>query len=186
VRACDSASVRACDSASVRAYGSASVRAYGSASVEAYGSASVSATPFVAVQRHGDRAKVSGGVLIQIPPLDTAKQFCEFYGIKASRGTVTVYKAVGNSYTSEHGATYTPGGTTSCDDWSAEPRCGGGLHFSPRPFMARKYSGGPRFVACRVKLTDLVVIRDYGTPDKVKAPRCKVLYECNEDGEKLA
>jgi hypothetical protein len=190
VRAYGSASVRAYGSASVEAYGSASVEAYGSASVQAYDSASVQATNYVAVQRHPDRGyghpTVKGGVLIDIPAIKTPQDFCDFYGLKPTRGSVVLYKGVSDDFKSRHGASYQPGKSTMCADWSKEPCCGNGLHFSPRPWMARKYAPDcTRFVACRVKLTEVVVIVDYGTADKVKAPSCRVLFECDEDGQEI-
>jgi hypothetical protein len=187
VSASDSASVSASDSASVSASDSASVSAFDSASVSASGSASVRATPFVVVQRTGELAKVDGGVLIQIPEVKTTEQFFEYYGIKATRGTVTLYKLVDDKYLSAHGTSYKPGQKPSASDWDSEPCCGSGLHFSPRAFMARKYASPrfERFVACKVKVADIVVIDDYGTPDKIKARSCVVLYDCDEDGEKV-
>jgi hypothetical protein len=84
------------------------------------------------------------------------------------------------------GTSYQPGEKPSAPDWDPEPCCGAGLHFSPRAFMARKYAPlGKRFVACKVKVADIVVITDYGTPDKVKAKACQVLHECDEDGVEL-
>lgn len=162
---------------------SASVRASGSASVEAFDSVSVEATPHVAVQRHGTKAKVQGGVLIQIPELDTPGAWCEFYGVTVDDGHATLFKGVDNQLVSAHGTSYRPGDTVACDNWDPHDGCGNGLHFSPRPFMARKYVDAERFVACQVKLSDVVVISGYGLSDKVKAPGCVVLFECTEDGE---
>jgi hypothetical protein len=205
VSACDSASVRAYDSASVRAYGSASVRAYGSASVSAYdsasvsacdsasvsacdsasvsasGSASVRATPFVAVQSHGKHVKANGGVLIQIPELDTLKAWVGYYGLSTADGRVTVYKLVSDDLVSGHGTTYPVGEEVACDDWAPGAFCGNGLHFSPRPFMARAYFWeGTRFLECTVAAKDVVLLGD-----KLKAPSCRVVREVDEDGEPL-
>ena len=187
VKAFDSATVEAFGSATVRAFDSATVKAFDSATVKAFDSATVTAAPFVAVQRHGTKAKVNGGVLIQIPDIKTVEQFCEFYGLKLLRGSVVLFKCVGDDYVSAHGASYRPGEKPVAADWDPEPSCGNGLHFSPRPFMARRYApNGTRFVACLVKLADLVVINDgYGTPDKAKASRCSVLHEVDEDGERV-
>jgi hypothetical protein len=184
VRASDSASVEAYGSASVRASGSASVEAYDSASVEAYGSASVRASKYVAVQRHGTTPAVTGGVLIDIPPIESAQDFCDFYGLKPSRGAVVLFKLVDDSYVSGYGASYRPGEKTIAPDWDGGLNCcGSGLHFSPRPFMARRYSSGSRFVACRVRLADMVPITSHdGASDKCKAKACTVLFECDEDG----
>jgi hypothetical protein len=189
VRAYGSATVRAYDSATVEASDSATVRASGSATVRASGSATVEASRFVAVTRHGETAKVNGGVLIQIPPTDTPEAWADFYGLKVSRGTVVLFKAVDDEFRSGHGTTYTPGSKPSAPDWQDHDGCGNGLHFCPRPFMAHLYhTNATRFVACRVKLADLVVIGSYPgalPSDKVKAPSCTVLHECDEDGVKL-
>ena len=187
VRAYDSATVRAYGSATVRAYDSATVRAYDSATVRAYGSATVRASKYVAVHRHGDTPKVNGGVLIQVPACGDLAEFCEYYGIEVKRGKAILYKLVDDDFKSGHGTVYKPGKGASCDDWDARPQCGNGLHFSPRPIMARKYSNGSRFVACEVKVADAVVItQGQPPPDKIKAPACKVLYECDVDGTQLA
>jgi hypothetical protein len=47
--------------------------------------------------------------------------------------------------------------------------------------MERRYSNGSRFVACRVKLSELVVIGE-DRPDKGKAPRVLEIWEVDEDG----
>ena len=53
--------------------------------------------------------------------------------------------------------------------------------------MARRYfHDATRFVACRVKLADIVVLADYaGVVDKVKAGACRVLHEVDVDGERV-
>jgi len=191
VSAYGNASVSAYGDASVRAFDDASVRAYGNASVSAYGNASVSASKYVAIHRHGDTPKVDGGVLIQIPDLTDPANFLEFYGVavegRGRRATAVLYKAVDGDFNSHHGTNYTPGTTTTCDDddWSPENCCGYGLHFSPRPLIAQRYmSAATRFVACRVKVSDIVVIGDH-RPDKIKVPACECLHEVDIDGEPL-
>ena len=186
VSAYGSATVIAYGSATVRAYGSATVRASGSATVRASGSATVSASGYVAVHRLSMRSTITGGVVITPPDLTDAKNWCEFYGVEVNRGYATLYKAVRDDYVSRNGFAYTPGAKLSAPDWRADNDCGGGLHFSPRAFMALAYHEGPRFVACKVKVADLVVIGDAGSADKVKAPACSVLYECDQDGNKIS
>lgn len=181
--------VAVCREGYFEASGSASVSASGSASVSAYGSASVSASKYVAVHRHGDTARVDGGVLIQVPKLTDPETFLEFDDCevsgRGSRATVVLYKAVDHAFNSYWDANYTPGSRTSCDDWLPEASCGRGLHFSPRAFIARRYfRQATRFVACRVKVADIVVIGDMGA-DKVKAPACECLYEVDIDGKRI-
>ncbi|HET7408217.1 MAG TPA: hypothetical protein VFJ21_13920 [Mycobacteriales bacterium] len=152
----------------------------------AFGQATVRASKFVAVHRNGDTAKVNGGVLIQIPPLDTPADWLDYYGVEHD-DTAVLFKAVDGDYRSRHGATYTPGSMVECDDWDSVPACVGGLHLCARPFMAARYQeNAKRFLACRVKVSDVVVIdNDSGTADKVKVPRLEVLFEVDEDGERV-
>jgi hypothetical protein len=184
VRASGSATVEAYDSATVQASDSATVRAYDSATVEAYGSATVQASKYVGIHRYGTTPNITGGVLIQIPGFSDNSEWLEFYGVKITRGYATLFKGVDDAYKSGYGTDYTPGAKPTCPDWAAGAFCGNGLHFSPRAFMTRKYaSDATRFVACKVKVADLVVIgQSYGPPDKCKAPACTVLFECDEDG----
>jgi hypothetical protein len=187
VEAYGSAQVRASGSAQVRASGSAQVRASGSAQVRASGSAQVRASKYVAVTRHGDSPKVTGGVLIQVPDLSDPEAFCDFYGVTVEDSHAVLFKALDGDLKSKHGAVYALGGEVSCDDWDPTPACGGGLHFSPRPWMAERYHvGASRFVACLVPLAEAVVTPGPYQPDKVKAPRCSPVYECDRDGERLA
>ena len=185
VSASGSASVSASGSASVSAYGSASVRASGSASVRAYGSASVSASKYVAVHRLSMRSTIDGGVVITPPDLTDAKSWCDYYGITVSRGFAVLYKGVNAEFISDHGTSYAPGSKPAAPDWNDRNECGGGLHFSPSPHLTRVYCDPARFVAVKVKVSELVPIGTEGSSDKVKAPRCAVLYECDEDGNEI-
>ena len=178
VHAYGSATVRAYGSATVRASGSATVHAFGSATVHAYDSATVHASDLVAVQDHGPKTKVAGGVVIPIRTPETMTDWCSYYGVTVARGWATVYKAVQNDLTSVYGFAYPIGTEVACTDWSDTKACGQGLHFSPRPWMALKYADGPRFLAVKVKVAECVVL-----DDKIKAPRCKVIGEVDEDGE---
>ncbi|MHB1950199.1 MAG: DUF7666 domain-containing protein [Acidiferrobacteraceae bacterium] len=185
VHACGSATVHACGSATVHAFGSATVHACGSATVHACGSATVRATPHVAIHRHGTTPKVTGGVLVQVPEIRTPDEFVAYYGLKPSRGTVTLYKLVDDEFVSAHGTSYRPGEKPVAADWQPTDACGNGLHFSPRPFMADRYSSGSRYVACRVKVADIVVITGMVGADKCKARACMVLFECDADGKRI-
>ena len=186
VRAWGSASVRAWGSASVQAWDSASVRAWGSASVRAWGSASVQATPHVAVHLHSAAAVVEGGVLIDVTDADkTGPAWLEHHGIEvADSGLAIVYKAVDARWTTRRGFDYSPGNVLVAPDWTDRPECGGGLHFGPTPWMAKLYQPeATRYVACEVLASELVPIP--GSPAKAKARACTVLYECDEDGNRI-
>ncbi len=191
VTAHGSAVVTASGSAVVTAHGSAVVTAYGSAVVKASGSAVVKASKYVAVQKmaHGTQ-RISGGVVIEVPVLTTAREWCDYYGVTVKRGVALLFKAVDDEYRSHHnGFAYTPGTKPEAPDWDdGKKECGGGLHFSPRPWMAREFfENATRYVCCPVTLTEIVVHPDAQYPQKVKAPRvCGPVWECDEDGEPMA
>lgn len=42
-----------------------------------------------------------------------------------------------------------------------------------------------RFVACKVAIKDIAVHKDAQYPDKIKAQKCRNLYECDLDGNKI-
>src|SRR5690606_22641171 len=98
--------------------------------------------------------RVQGGVLIRVPDLAGPREWCDYHGITVDDdGCALLYKAVDGDWRSHHGATYRPGVEVSCPDWNPEPVYGGGLHFSPRPWMADRYQPvTERYVACRVRL----------------------------------
>ena len=161
-------------SAHVEARGSAHVEAWGSAHVEARESAHVEASKLVAVHRHGSTPVVTGGVIIQVDKPKTAGEWLDFYGVPTVDGIAVLYKAVDDKCVSPHGLAYEPGTIPSAPDWDGgKAECGGGLHFSPAPFMALTYaSDAKRFIACPVLVSEIVVHPDATYPDKVKAPRC--------------
>ena len=192
VTAYDSSTVTAYDSSTVTAYGSSTVRAYGSSTVRAYDSSTVRAYGYVAVTRQpGHKGKVTGGVVIKVTALTSVKVWCDYYGVEPDAGVVILYKAVGQDFRSPHGFDYTPGTIPVASDWdSGERECGGGLHFSPRPFMAFEFydkPDKPRYVGCPVRITHIRKPKaDDSYPQKVKAKGCcGPVFECDIDGRPL-
>jgi hypothetical protein len=203
VTAYGSSQVTACDSSQVTAYGSSQVTAYGSSQVTAYGSSQVTAcgssqvracdssqvtaSKQVAVTITG-KPKVTGGIQIKYKGPATAKQWLDNYGLKAEKGVVVLYKIVRDDWKSQHGTSYAPGTTPKADDWDGgKAECGGGLHFCPMPCMCYQFdSDGKKFVACPVKVSEIVVHKDPQYPTKIKAPRvCAPCYEVDINGKKV-
>lgn len=123
--------------------GEAEYEIYGSAQVRACDTAQVRAFKFVAVTSHGIKVSIAGGVVIQVPELNTPELWCEFYGVDVTGGIATLYKAVSDDYISSPSwkGVYIPGTIPTAPDWDGGKReCGGGLHFSPRPFMAVQFN----------------------------------------------
>ena len=184
-----SATVRAYDSATVTAYDSATVRAYGSATVTASGSATVRAGKYVAVHHWvaDRRVKITGGVLIEVPELDTPAAWCAYHDVAVRDGIATLYKAVSDdhatSYSRDAGIFYVPGTTVEAPDFRPTPVCGAGLHACAHPIDALAFHDtATRYVAVTAPLVDLVVIDD----TKVKAPRLTVVCEVDIDGAPIA
>jgi hypothetical protein len=184
VRALDSSTVEAIESANVVAGGTASVRAFGHAFVRARGSANVEAAPAVTVSRQG-AGTVSGGVVTETGAVESARDWCDHYGVEVNDGVAILFKAVGERFDSFHGLQYEPGSEPEASDWDGgKQECGGGLHFSPRPVLARwRAHGGVRFVGCPVRVDDIVVHPRGVYPDKVKARAvCGPVFEVDEHG----
>lgn len=143
----------------------------------------------VAVHRHHgpyDRAVVNGGVVIDVRPAETAEQWCELYGVEVNDGVAVLYKALNDSFVSEHGTSYAPGSTPRAPDWDGgREECGGGLHFSPAPLMALEFApNAKRLAACPVRVDEIVVHPNGSMPQKVKAPRvCAPCWEVDRYGE---
>lgn len=84
---------------------------------------------------------------------------------------------------------HAPGSKPEAPDWDdGKAECGGGLHFSPHPVMALEFnSKATRFVACSVRVSEIVVHQDAQYPNKVKARRvARPVFEVDRDGEPVS
>ena len=168
------------DSSTVRAYDSSTVTAYDSSTVTASDSSTVRASQYTAVHKLSPRADItSTGHIITPPNLDGADTptWLAYHGIESDEnGTVTLYKAVDDAYTTHRRADYSPGATPEAEDWKPDNQCGGGLHFGPTPVHALDYHrSATKFMACPVRVDEISVIDQ----QKVKARRV-VAPGCSE------
>lgn len=160
----------------------------GSAQVRAYDSAQVTASKFVAVTASGQHVNVKGGVLIELPRIESPKDWLDFYGLVPRRGVVTLYKAVTAEFRSGYGWDYTPGTKPEAPDFDPAPRdCGAGLHGCVLPVIALGYmQDAAHFVAIPVKVADLGAPDPDGDTSKIRFRRaCKPVYEVDIDGEPI-
>lgn len=137
---------------------------------------------------HGKAKSCRGGHKIKAMKAKTAKEWCEFYGVKVIRGCAILFKALDSNFNSPHGANYSPGSKPVADDWDGGDReCGGGLHFSPHPAMAKSFNmSAEKYAACPVKLDDIVVHPNGSSPEKVKAEKVsRPCYEVDIHGNRL-
>jgi hypothetical protein len=181
--------VEARESCFVEAGGNAHVRAFGASIVRARGGATIDALDHVSVTVHGTTPTVNGGNVTRAPAPQTAQEWCDLYGVEVNDGVATLYKAVDGEFNSYHGMSYLPGTQPQAPDWDGgEEECGGGIHLSPRPGLAlpRTY-GALRFVACPVRVADIVTHPAGFYPDTVKAPGvCAPVYEVDELGRPIS
>jgi hypothetical protein len=167
------------------------VEAWGFVQISTKGSVSGTASANVAVLTDG-AAKIKGGKQTVVS-VSTPAEWCEYYGVVVRRGVAILYKAVNDDYTSCQATpagqkiAYAPGTKPVAPDWDGGAReCGGGLHFSPTPAMARSFNeNAVRFMACPVKLADISVHWNGNYPEKCKARGVagNGCYEVDEDGE---
>jgi len=182
-----SSQVTAYGSSQVTACGSSQVTACGSSQVTACDSSQVTASKQVAVTVTG-KAKVTGGVQIKYKGPRTAKHWLANYGVVPEKGVAILYKIVRADWKSQHGTSYEPGTMPKADDWDGgTAECGGGLHFCPIPCMCYQFDAeGKKFVACPVKVSEIVVHKDPNYPTKIKAPRvCAPTWEVDVNGKKI-
>ena len=108
-----------------------------------------------------------------IKPISSV-EWCEFYGVDVTDNVAVLFKALNDEFVSPHGVDYSPGLTPVAADWDGGIKeCGGGLHFSPHPLMARDFNWkAKKFAACPVNVNDIVVHPDGSYPEKVKAKGC--------------
>ena len=191
----------------VVAWGSSSPRvvAWGSSSptVEARGSSSPRVVAWESSSQRGsvgkfavivgqalDRAKINipGLIVLPTPKIETASDWCDYYGVSVEGDIAILYKAVGDDYRSHRGFLYQPGTRVECQDWDGgKEECGGGLHFSPSPGAALNFNpDAKRFMACPVALADIVVHKNAEYPAKIKAQRsCGPCLEVDIDGNRI-
>lgn len=145
------------------------------------------------IRRHAPSVpNIKGAIVLDVPRIETAAQWCDYHGVTVKRGLAILFKAVDNDYSTDNarhaGVFYTPGSKPAAPDWDGgKAECGGGLHFSPHPLMARKFNRqATRYVACPVRVSEIVVHPDATMPQKVKAPRCAGrIIEVDQHGRPL-
>jgi len=177
-----SAHVVARESAHVVARDSAHVVARDSAHVVAKG-------PLAVAIRRSPNAKVTGLLVVEAFEQSTdPKVWLKAVGAKVSRGKAILYKRTGPEFETQRGIRYVPGTEVEAPDWDGgNHECGGGLHFCGATVACDLFreSDGDRYVACEVAVADIVVHARAVYPDKIKAPRCKALYEVDREGKRI-
>ena len=177
-----SASAELKDSASAVLWGSASAVLWGSASAVLW-------SPLAVCIRRDPRTKATGRLVVDAYEQSTEpRDWLAAVGAKVKTGKAVLYKRVAADYLTRNDISYVPGTEVEAPDWDGGiAECGGGLHFvaDPRGGDMFRDGEGDRYVACEVALADIVVHARPDYPDKVKARRCRVLYEVDRNGKRI-
>ena len=141
---------------------------------------------------HSPAADVQGqGHIIPIPPIVTAQDWITYYGAALSPTdpeVVILYKAVRDDYHSAYGFLYAFGTMPQAPDWDGgRDECGGGLHFCSTPSAAHDFDNqATRFMACPIRVADIVIHQSPSYPTKIKAPGvCAPIWEVDRFGNPL-
>ena len=191
IEARGSAHVEARESAHVEAWESAHVEAWGSVQVRAYNDVVVTAQSQYVVVTQDATAQITGpATVVVVPPIRTAADWIAYYGAQACDAmsdSVVLYKAVRDDYRSAHGFLYQPGSVPQAPDWDGgTAECGGGLHFCATPSACLAFDRiATRFMACPVRIADIVVHDDPVYPFKIKATGlCAPCWEVDRRGNR--
>ncbi|WP_195225921.1 DUF7666 domain-containing protein [Schaalia turicensis] len=189
VKALGYATVNACDDATVTAWDHATVKAWGRASVNAYSSATVKAGICAAVYVYSKTVTRQGGVIIDLTAINAndPETWCAMNLVEVDEdGQAHLYKALDADLNAGryYRLTHYPIGQVVDDtaNWVDNNKCGGGLHASPTPWMAKSYyMEASRFVEVCCPVEELRPINEA----KAKAPRLRVLREVTVDGSPI-
>ena len=192
VEARESSSVVAWGNSSVVAWENSSVVAWGNVFIRLFGALKINASAHVVIMLHGKAKQIIGGKRIKANKPKTPQEWCSHHGVSVKDGIATLFKAVDEDYSTSKARKvnvfYKPGEVPIAPDWDGgKAECGGGLHFSPTPYLALSFNyDAKKFVACPVELKDISVHPDGDYPDKVKAKGCCApVYEVDRKGNRL-
>ena len=101
-------------------------------------------------------------------------------------GKAILYKRTDANFRTRNDFEYPIGKMVEAPDWDPDPECGGGLNFCVDPGGCDAFRDGEndKYIACQVNIKDIVVHAKPQYPDKIKAKKCLVLYECDREGKK--
>jgi hypothetical protein len=156
----------------------------------------IKASPQSSITIHGDTPSIDGGIQIKYKSPGNAQAWAEEYGVDVKDGVVILFKGVNEDYTTNghtrtsgvKAVSYAPGTMPQAEDWDGgKIECGKGLHFSPTASATLRYNENAKhFMACPVKLEDIVVHANAEYPDKVKAKGvCAPIWEVDRRGNKI-
>jgi hypothetical protein len=185
VEARESSHVVAWESSHVVARESSHVVARGFVSLALWGTVKAKLAARCHAFVHGANVEVEGGIQTQAV-LKTSQDWCDYYGVDVDAdGLATVYKGVRADYGSFHdsGFKWLPGTSPKAPQFD-EHECSHGLHFSPTPRHTLTHHTAEKFLACKIRIADMLVFFEGDYPHKCKAPEVAApVWEVDIDGK---
>ena len=183
VEASDNAILEASDNATVRAWGNATLRILSSRSIirelADQAIAVIQECDGVVISKKEDTAQV----IYTKQTRYSIKSIQRLYNHPEGEPLV-LYKSVRDDLTDFYSGKIKYEGVVECPDWdpNSERECGGGLHLSPTPDLARDYNIG-KLLRCEVMPEDISVYPYNIT--KVRCRKVKVIGPCDRKGRLL-
>ncbi len=166
------------------------VEAWENSHVEAWGNSHVEAcSAFVVIILMAASVVASGGkIVVNYEQSINPREWAVSCNATIDGDSLLLYKRVAADFSTQNGVVYLIGEEVIAPDWDEGHReCGYGLHFCPLPKICDDFrdNKSDRYVACSVKIADIVVHSRPEYPHKVKARACRVLYECDREGRRI-
>ena len=179
-------------------YGSAKIdNVYGTGSVNIYNESSVLLFGFAVAWLFNEKAKGikkdKNSTIINVKYKSNEDFFFQNNPIDYSKPTVILYKRVSKDYKTQENTQnetlWLPGTSVEHKNWSPTgSECGEGkFHACARPIFCNQYRSreGDKYVAIKVSKKDLFAWKNPNHPRKIAFRKGKVIYECDEEGNKI-
>jgi len=193
VTACGNSSITACDSSSVTAYGNSSVIAYGNSLVRVMANIKLSLFGFsVAFVYPKVNIKIKKSKTAYIQRIKSLSWF-ENNDIE-KKPKIILFKKVSKDFKTQEGTfnetLWEIGSIIEHKSYKPEDsECGDNkFHAVSRPFFADEFRSqkDDKYIAIEIKVKDLYEWKNNPQyPHKIGFRKCKVLYECDMNGEKI-
>jgi len=139
------------------------------------------------------KSKSKTNTIIQRPESGTVDLWMMSEGVVAELGYVVLFKRVSSQYQTQENSlretTWTPGTTLEHSSWDPhKEECGAGkYHACSLPVFCDEFRStyGDKYVAIRVKTSDMHAWKDPAYPHKIAFRKGTVMYECDLSGKEI-
>lgn len=115
---------------------------------------------------------IRNGVIERVTRENSARLFCDFYGLNVNNGICHLYKRVRSDYRDYFSGEYdySPGNVVTAIDWIDNERivCGNALHLCATIRQSSQWNEGGKLLLCSVRTSDMCVF-----PYRINQVRCR-------------